>query len=76
MNLFNLKENNKLTEIINKAMEIDIKLIDPTLNKNVLSEEEIIKIIELIANELKLNLTNTIIAIYLLFLKGAANSGV
>lgn len=76
MNQFNITKYSKLNEITSKAINIKLESLDPNLKHEFISEEEILKIIELLSNELKINLVTVIIGIYLLFLKGAANSTV
>lgn len=74
MNQFNLAKVRDLSELTNKALNVKLESIDPNLKKESISDKQILEIIELLSNELKIDLVTATIGIYLLFLKGAASS--
>lgn len=68
------KEQN-LNNLLDSALEIDLRKIVPEIKKESLTDAEVKKILSLITDELEITEEQTLIGIMYLFLKGMASSG-
>ena len=66
---------NDLNEILNEIKKEDFNVIAPSFKKEILTNEEINKILEIISENLGIEKQESLIGIILLLLKGAANNG-
>jgi hypothetical protein len=66
---------NSLQDIINKAQEIGVEDQVPSIKESLIDEEHIVQFVKNLCSIFSLTPEGCLIAIYCLFLKGAANNG-
>jgi hypothetical protein len=69
------QNDNPLENILNAALQEDLSKVAPTISKSAVTDEETNKILDTISSNFQIKKTSAAIAIYLLFLKGAASNG-